>query len=249
MPKQEHGSGTTRDEVRPWGVVSAVPHEAGIELIHPGRRARLISSTARMSFSCGLCSGSRRLPVGQAVVAKVHARFPDRDPIMIGEVVADLLEEGALADSREAFAVFHRLTENPQPFGHEMSAAEVLAYTRSPRLPVLDGAESYAIGQLPTALAGLQSKRRSCRRFADRPLDLRELGHILVSGYRIRGRDEDSRATASGGALYPLKIFVITRAPVRICPSATRVRSSASRSGEPERGRSRSLACAGGRAA
>ena len=213
MPK-EHGSGTTRDEVRPWAVVSAVPHEAGIHLIHPGHRARLIRLNGEDAVLVWAvfreCDGYQSV---RQVVAKVHARFPDHDPIMIGEVVADLLEEGVLVDSREAFAVFHRLTENPQPFGQVMSAAEVRAYTRSPRLPVLDGVESYAIGQLPTALAGLQSRRRSCRRFADQPLDLSALGHILVSGYRIRGRDEESRATASGGALYPLKIFVInTRA-------------------------------------
>jgi thiazole/oxazole-forming peptide maturase SagD family component len=192
------------------GVAFAVPHEEGIEVRHARSADRLIRlDEAGATLVWAIlqeCDGYSPL---ERVVAKVHKRFPDRDVVMIRDVLDDLLEEGVLMDSRAAFPAFHQLTENPPPFGRALSAVEVIAYTSSRRLPVAASGPTYEIGQLPTALAHLQAARHSCRSFGDRRLGLRELGHLLTSGYRIPSSADTSAATPSGGALYPLKMYVI----------------------------------------
>jgi hypothetical protein len=150
------------EEVRPMGVVFAVPHEEGIELRRAGPRDRLIKldeADARFVWAVlQECDGYSSL---ERVVEKVHTRFPDRAVVMIRDVLDDLLEEGVLVDSRGAFPAFHQLTENPPPFGRALSAEEVIAYTRSERLPVTASGRTHEIGQLPTALAHVQAARRS----------------------------------------------------------------------------------------
>lgn len=54
-------------------------------------------------------------------------------------------------------------------------------------------------------------ERRSERYFADRPLSLKQLAQILLSadGVTYSGGGYDFRAAPSGGALYPIEIYVI----------------------------------------
>jgi thiazole/oxazole-forming peptide maturase SagD family component len=209
MPMRSRVDGQARDEVRPWGAVSTVPHAGGIELLREGQRRLIKVSGADAELVWAVlaeCDGFQSL---EQIVRNVCERFPDRDPETVRDVLADLLEEGAVRDSREMFLVFHGATENPQRFGRGLTADEVIAYTHSPRLPITAGGSSYEIEGLSSGLALLQARRRSCRCFAERPLGPPELGHLLVSAYRLAGGPEDSRATPSGGALYPLKIYLI----------------------------------------
>ena len=208
MPKRNPVKGQ-EDEVRPWGAVSAVPHEDGIELVRDGRR-RLIKVTgadaALVWAVLGECDGFQPL---ERVVQNVCARFPDRDPQTVRDVLADLLEEGAVTDSREIFRTFHRVTESPQPYGRGLTADEIIAHTRSPRLPVIADGDSYELEQLPSELARLQARRRSCLPFLRAPD--REAGAGARAGQRIQIRRRTRRLAgdAVGGALYPLKIYVI----------------------------------------
>jgi SagB-type dehydrogenase family enzyme len=62
------------------------------------------------------------------------------------------------------------------------------------------------------ALADAIRRRRSSRAFGARPLELRELAAVLGSAYGVTGAVDGStqllRAVPSGGALYPLELYV-----------------------------------------
>ena len=72
-----------------------------------------------------------------------------------------------------------------------------------------------ARGLGPASLADALDARRSIRAFGERPLRLDELGSILRAAYGVTGRLDGTpqtlRSAPSGGGLYPLELYVVTR--------------------------------------
>lgn len=66
-----------------------------------------------------------------------------------------------------------------------------------------------------SSLARAIDARRSIRAFGTRPLRLCELGTVLQAGYGVTARLErapqELRSAPSGGALYPLELYVVAR--------------------------------------
>jgi SagB-type dehydrogenase family enzyme len=60
-----------------------------------------------------------------------------------------------------------------------------------------------------TAVEETIAARRSCRTFSGEPLQREELSRLLRFGYGLTDPAGRFRAVASGGALYPLEIYVI----------------------------------------
>lgn len=58
-------------------------------------------------------------------------------------------------------------------------------------------------------LRGLIARRRSLRRFTGEPLRLSELSRLLLYSYGRTAPGSHFRTVASGGALYPLEVYVI----------------------------------------
>jgi nitroreductase len=53
------------------------------------------------------------------------------------------------------------------------------------------------------------AKRRTCREFQAKPLPLEDLAQLLWAAQGITGSDGTLRAAPSGGALYPLDVYVV----------------------------------------
>ena len=67
----------------------------------------------------------------------------------------------------------------------------------------------------PSTLTDALGARRSIRAFGERPLRLDELGAILRAAYGVTGTlggtPQTLRSAPSGGGLYPLELYVVTR--------------------------------------
>jgi SagB-type dehydrogenase family enzyme len=71
--------------------------------------------------------------------------------------------------------------------------------------------------QVPLAIGEAIGRRRSCRRFAERPLPLAALSALLQGAYGLGdsylhgGKTMFDRAVPSGGGCYPLELYVLVR--------------------------------------
>jgi SagB-type dehydrogenase family enzyme len=107
-----------------------------------------------------------------------------------------------------------------QTRGYLLAASEELRVSsgRAARLHPQRPRVSLPTAALPrTPFAQLVASRRSSRTFAQAPLRLAELAAVLHAGYGVTGRLDQGapvplRAVPSGGALYPLDVWVSARA-------------------------------------
>ncbi len=177
-------------------VVPAVPYKEGIRFLHRETQIDIGSDMAEvlwriLSFTNGYND-----------VTSI-AKFVDLPENDVSEIFAELCEMELVVDSREQFIHFHRISNNPSAFYCNLTQDEVEAYTKSKRLPVKSGEIFEFESDKNTALYSMRKKRRSCRNFSDRKLTLDQIGSICHYAYSIY-----DHTVPSGGALYPLKIYV-----------------------------------------
>ncbi|MBF6328298.1 SagB family peptide dehydrogenase [Nocardia transvalensis] len=148
-------------------------------------------------------------------LAEVSGASPD---VVLGLVAAELLIEprrlsaGAWWDPHELVIQRMRATGHKRPVLHPEDMP-------SPRKPL--GGEVVALpdGDLdlpadPAFFTEVLSRRRTCRRFADRPLDLPTLGRFLRATSEVQhsaeayGSGVSWRPVPSGGGRHPLEIYL-----------------------------------------
>jgi SagB-type dehydrogenase family enzyme len=113
--------------------------------------------------------------------------------------------------------VFHENTKLG-PLSARAHAAWILNFTKShsARQTLQQAYKSYTLmerRELPpvaprTELERCIAARRSVRTFSGAPMDLEELARLLFFTYGRTGPQQALRAVASGGALYPLELYV-----------------------------------------
>ncbi len=178
-------------------VVSAIPYEGGIKFLH--REAQIciegdvVNKLWRiLSFTNGYNS--------IAFIAKA-ANLPEDE---VSEILSELRKMELVVDSREQFLHFHRISNYPTTFNSTLSQREIEAHTASKRLPVKSGEVLEFKIDTGSALYDIREKRRSCRSFSEKKLTESQIGNICHYGYSI-----PDHSVPSGGALYPLKIYVL----------------------------------------
>lgn len=106
---------------------------------------------------------------------------------------------GVIVDSRSLYKVFHADSSNPSQFHHDMSLAHMQRLQERNPLQTLPD-----VGPVGQMIDGLDA-RCSIRSFTGQPVEENILRAMMRNLYRIT----PPRTVPSGGALYPLRIFVL----------------------------------------
>ena len=118
--------------------------------------------------------------------------------------VIDQLEGiGVICDSSKQYLHFNALSSYPDCFHRILSRKEIEKHVSSPKKEFMTG-DVLQYEHMESLLANIITSRRSCRSFSSKKVSKNIIGNLCRCGYSI-----NSHAVPSGGALYPLKIFII----------------------------------------
>lgn len=183
--------------IRPIVVVPAVPHNGGIRFLLLSDQIDIGSDMADIVWKIiGLSNGYNEI---DDIVQKSELSVD-----IVSKVVSDLRCLGIMYDSRELYLHFHEISRSPDTYFRNFSRDDIWKYTMSSRLPVKKGRIETFDKDDESSLSKLIFNRRSCRSFSAEKLNKNIIGNICYHGYSIA-----NHAVASGGGLYPLKIYVL----------------------------------------
>lgn len=182
----------------PIQVVPAVPkNDGGIRFLHSSGQIDITPSLAKSVWKILEYSNGYRDVATIAELSKMEEKF-------VNEVLSDLILLGIVVDSRKQFIHFHKISNYPPSYSRSLTHEEVDSYTDSPRKQVKQGDLVSFDKDTTSMLSKVLFNRRSCRSFSEEKLTLTEIGNLCYHGYSI-----SRHATPSGGALYPLKVYVL----------------------------------------
>ncbi|WP_071129330.1 YcaO-like family protein [Varibaculum massiliense] len=123
---------------------------------------------------------------------------------LVSAAVNDLMDLGLAYDSREQYLHFHKISNNPARFWRDLTSTDIANHVNSRKVPVKNGTRFPFKSHKQSSIYRLGSQRTSVRSYSDKKLDIETLGSILADGY-----SSEICPVPSGGALFPLKLFVI----------------------------------------
>lgn len=184
--------------IHPILVAAAVPLEnGGIRFLHREDQIDIDADIApRLWQVLAHCNGRNDI----AKIVKLTKLQED----FVSAVISDLMMYELITDANSQYLHFHRVSSFPTPYYPSITQSEAQAFTTSSRKPCKPGIPMWFKKDTTSALHCLQSARRSCRNFSDEPLNLTIIGNICHYGYSIA-----DHSVPSGGALYPLKIYIL----------------------------------------
>ncbi len=178
-------------------VVPAVPYKGGIRFLHRENQIDISHDMADEVWKIlSFCNGHTNV----SSIIEISG-LPKKDVI---EILVELEDMELIVDSRHQFMHFHRISNYPSAVNSDLTQDEVEAYTKSERFPVKSGEAIQFDYNTSSALFTIRKKRRSCRSFSKKKMTVNQIGSICHFAYSI-----SDHSVPSGGALYPLKIYVL----------------------------------------
>lgn len=197
------------DRIRPLVTGYGMERDNGMEFLLPGRAVTIEGGKEALLCLLRQCTGYR---TAEEVVSAVCEQTGHNKEEVWG-VMKELLARQILVDANHYFLLFHRASENPMPFWRALSEedlARMLREGQSPLIPFPSASH--------TVLEQLLEKRESTRQFSGDQFSLAELSRLAWAMYGKSQRSEDLLENSiglgtvpSGGALYPLQLFVLAR--------------------------------------
>ena len=182
-------------------VVPAVPYEGGIRFLHRESQIDIDSGMADTIWKIlSYCNGYMEVSV------IIQSSGLPEDEVL--EILTELEELELIVDSRYQFIHFHRISNYPSAINSGLTQDEVEIYTKSERLPVKPGKVINFKCDEASSLQPIRRNRRSCRNFSEQKLTVDQIGSICHYAYSI-----PDHSVPSGGALYPLRIYVLIEKP------------------------------------
>lgn len=185
----------------PIVVVPMVPKgKGGIRFLHQNEQIDIVVKDSRIIWDIlEQCNGYSQL-----------TDIADKTGISLQtvcKIVQELVDLEVIVDSRKQYQHFHKISNYPTRYSKRMTQTEVQAYTKSPRSLVKSGL-LFDFVRIGSRFEQILQKRRSCRNFSTAQLNQNLVGSICYYGYSIFHHH-----VPSGGALYPLKLYILVEKP------------------------------------
>lgn len=182
-------------------VVPAVPYKGGVRFLHRENQIDIGHDMADEVWKIlSFCNGYTK------VSSIIKSSGLPKDDVI--EILVELEDMELIVDSRYQFMHFHRISNYPSAINSDLTQDEVEAYTKSERLPVKSGEVIQFDYDTSSTLFSIRKNRRSCRSFSERRMTIKQIGSICHFAYSI-----PDHSVPSGGALYPLRIYVLIESP------------------------------------
>jgi SagB-type dehydrogenase family enzyme len=162
-----------------------------------------------------MCDGTKNIT---EMIEKLSGKISRESAI---EFLESLQKHGFLCDSREAYLLLHQFGCNPSPYYRTPTDADILEMLCHPLEESIRGIkEKIQLPVINTGLTRLLSVRLSCREYdKNYQFSTETIADLLWCMYGITNKKEmqkdvfiNSHTVPSGGALYPLEIYIaITR--------------------------------------
>lgn len=197
------------EKIRPLATCYGMEKDDGIEFLLPGRAVTIEGGKETLLLLLRQCTGYY---TAEEIVSAVCEQTRHNREEVWG-VMEELLVRQILVDADHYFLLSHKASENPMPFLRELSEEDLARMLREGQSPLIPFSSSSR-----TALEQLLEKRESIRQFSGEQLSLAELGRLAWAMYGKILRSEGFPGSSiglgtvpSGGALYPLRLFVLAR--------------------------------------
>jgi SagB-type dehydrogenase family enzyme len=198
-----------QESMHPLVVAYGIDKGSGLEFLLPGRAVTIEGGKEVLLCLLPQCTGYR---TAAEIVSMVCEQI-GYEKEEVWEVMEELLARQILVDANHYFLLFHRVSENPMPFSRALSEEDLTRMLREGQSPLIPSPSASH-----TILEQLLEKRESIRQFSGEQLSFNELNRLAWVIYgkteRSEGLTESSiglGTVPSGGALYPLRLFVLSR--------------------------------------
>ncbi|MDP2641441.1 MAG: SagB/ThcOx family dehydrogenase [Candidatus Yanofskybacteria bacterium] len=193
--------------VRLFVAAYAFSEDGATHFLLPGREVKLEGAEEVLPILLRQCDGYR---MAEEIVS-LTAEETGYAQAELWELVEQLLARQVLIGSTQHYLFFHRVSANPMPFSHQFSEEEIAR--------MLAEGESFLMQsslQPTTSLEKLLARRESTREFTGEFLSQQEAERLAWAIYGKTPRANSFPESAiglgtvpSGGALYPLRLFVL----------------------------------------
>ena len=199
------------NQIRPYYVCGGFPTDNSWTFFTPSGEIEVKGCNLALEILLPMCNGNNRLDF---IVAELKKTFKKGE---IEELLSALFQYLILVDSGRIFQAFYAYSKNPMPFFESLSQDETFNFVSDQsHLPSINGS-CIEVRFEKTNLQKTMDLRCSTRNFSEESMGEESIFSLLWCAYGAQEKREAEESNflektytvPSGGALYPLFIYLI----------------------------------------